>query len=227
MRLIARLIAAVLSTALALSVAAGDDLPKPEAVLAHADRAPAAHLFAASAEMLNRGRLQDAAFLFYIAQMRRRLDIAHFPPAESGADSPDILLMALSQQIGQAVNPAIMRQPKELSAVLERVRAWTPVTPRNYDPGWKPLRRESDAGAQGAFEKNKKDFLDHFGGLATLLNRPDYFAAFKTLQDFNFGNYEETKKPARVREKEAAEKKMAAIEKELGIEGLYYRRSSN
>lgn len=219
-----RLLAAVLSAALALPVTAGDDLAQAEAVLAHADRAPAADLFTASAAMLGHKRLGDAAFLFYIAQMRRRLDIAHFPPKESGADSPDIALMALSQQIGQAVNPAIMRQPKELSAVLERVRAWTPVTPKTYDPGWKALRRESDTAAQSAFEANRKDFLDHFGGLATLLNRPDYFAAFKTLQDYNFSNYEEMKKPERIREREAAEKKMAAIEKELGIEGLYYRK---
>ena len=216
-----KLITAVLAIVLALPAAAGDDNSQAESVLAHADRAPAGDLFTASAAMLNRQRLQDAAFLFYVAQMRRRLDIAHFPPKESGGDSPDVALMALSQQIGQAVNPAIMRQPKELGAVLDRVRAWTPVTPKNYDPGWKPLRRESDAAAQRAFEASKKDFLEHFGALVTLLNRPDYFAAFKTLQDYNFSNYGEMKKPARIHEREAAEKKMASIEKELGIEGLY------
>jgi hypothetical protein len=222
-----RIIAAVLCSALALSAVAADDAKSPDFILAHADRATAADLFLASAAMLQGGRVQDAAFLFYAAQMRRRLDIAHFPPKESGGDSPDVALMALSQQIGQAVNPAIMRQPKDLSAAIERVRAWTPITPKSYDPGWKFLRRENDAAAQSAFEANRKDFLDHFGPIATLLNRPDYFAAFKIVQDYNFSNFEEMRKPSRIREKDAAEKKMAAIEKDLGIEGLYYRRSSN
>ena len=194
-------------------------------ILANADRAPAANLFIASAVMLGRERTEDAAFLYYAAQMRRRLDVVRFPPTGSGGDSPDVLLGALSQQIGAAVNPAILRQPKQLSAALDRIAAWAPATPKSYEPGWKYSKRTADAAAQSAFEENRKDFLDHFRPIAMLLNRPDYFAAFKTLQDYNFSSFEEMRKPARIKEKEAAEKKMTAIEKELNVEGLYYRRA--
>lgn len=192
-------------------------------ILANAHRAPAPNLFIASAIMLERKRTEDAAFLFYAAQIRRRLDRQRFLPSQSGADDPDIALGALSQQIGAAVNPAIMRQPKQFSAAIERVAAWTPETPKNYDPGWKFAKRP-DYGSKGDLDMIRGGFLEHMRPIATLLNRADYFAAFVTVQDFNFAAFEETRKPERIRAKEAAEKKMAAIEKETGIEGLYYKK---
>jgi len=193
-------------------------------ILANAHRAPAPNLFIAAAIMLERQRTEDAAFLFYAGQMRRRLDVAHFPPSDSGGDSPDVLLGALSQQIGAAVNPAIMRQPKKLSAALDRIATWTPASPKSYDPGWKFTRRTSDAAAQTAFEANRKDFLAHFRPIAQLLNRADYFAAFTIVQDYNFSTAAEMQQPARLKAKEDAEKTMMAIERQLGIEGLYYKR---
>src|SRR5437763_7136810 len=95
-------------------------------VLANVGRAPAMDLFLASAVMLSRQRVEDAGFLLYTGQLRRRLDISRFPPAESGGDSPEVLLGAMSQQIGAAINPAVMRQPKELRAAVTRVAAWKP-----------------------------------------------------------------------------------------------------
>ena len=195
-------------------------------ILANAERAPSANLFVSAAIMLDRERVEDAAFLFYAAQLRRRLDISRFPPSETGGNSPEVLLGALSQQIGGAVNPAAMRHPKELGAALDRIAAWTPATPKGYDPGWKYAERAPDAAVQSAFEANRKEFLDHFRPLATLLNKPEYFAAFKIVQDYNFGTFEEMQKPARIKAKEEAERRMLAIEKELGIEGLYYKRGS-
>lgn len=195
-------------------------------VLANAQRAPAAALFVASAVNITRRDAAAAAYLFYAAQMRSRYDLNRYPPPKDakGGDNPGIPLMALNQQIGAAVNPMIMRQPKVLSEVLKRLETFKPATPPNYDPGWKYGPPVANDEAMKLFSEYQREFLSHFRGLATLLNDPDYFAAFKTVQDFNLGTETEARIPAKVKAKQEAEKKMAAIEKQRGIEGFYFHK---
>jgi TonB family protein len=59
--------------------------------------------------------------------------------------------------------------------------------------------------------------------MARLLATPEYFQAFKTLQDFNLDTSANAKKPERVAAAKAAARKMAEIEKRMGIPGLYIR----
>jgi len=193
-------------------------------VLSHSQQAPAPHLFIASAAAMRSNRLQDAAFLFYAAQLRARFDLARFPPTETGGDSPGVLLAALSQTIGAAINPAIMREPKSFADVVARVSAWSPATPFSYDPSWKYSAIDAKAGKR-KFDEQRAGFVKQFGGLATLLNDAQYFAAFKTLQDYNFATPAEKQDAKRIKAKNAAEATMLAIEKKRNIEGLYYHRS--
>ncbi|MGZ4807819.1 MAG: hypothetical protein ACXV7D_00695, partial [Thermoanaerobaculia bacterium] len=188
-------------------------------VLAHSQEAPAPHLFLASAAAMQTGALQNAAFLFYAAQLRTRFDLARYPPKGTGGDSPGVALGALREQIGAAINPAIMREPKAFAAVVERVSAWSPATPAAYNPSWEYTAVDEKAGKK-ELDERRASFVKQFGALSTLLNDAQYFAAFKTLQDFNLGG--QPHDAAHVKAKEAAEATMLSIEKKRNIEGIYY-----
>lgn len=192
-------------------------------ILSHATEAPSMHLFIASMAALANDRLEDAAFLFYAGQLRARFDMARYPPKQSGSESPAVLLGALNQQIGGAVNPAIMREPKAMAAAVKRIEAFKPATPKGYDPGWPHATANAAAGA-AQFAENHASFLRQIGGMSTLLSDPEYFAAFKTVQDFNFAPPDQTRDPKRVKAKTAAEAKMKEIEMKKGIEGIFYRK---
>jgi hypothetical protein len=192
-------------------------------ILARAQEAPAMHLFIASAVALQTKALEDAAYLFYAAQMRTRYDLTRFPPKGTGADSPGVALGAMSQQLGAEINPAVMREPATFAKVVTRVQAWKPSVPSGYSPGWEYTAvREADA--QRQFTEHREGFTRQMGGLSTLLNDSEYFRAFKVLQDYNFSPYDEQQKPARLSEKKSAEAKMLEIETARGIEGIFYRK---
>src|SRR5262245_44249996 len=59
-------------------------------VLAHLAAAPASVMYVASARGLELGRLEDAGFLYYAAQLRARFDLKRFPPVDKGGDSPGV-----------------------------------------------------------------------------------------------------------------------------------------
>jgi hypothetical protein len=114
-----------------------------------------------------------------------------------------------------------MREPATYAKVVERLKNWTPATPKGYDPGWEyTAAKESDAKKE--FSNYQAVYLEHFEGMSALLNDPEYFAAFKVLQDFNFSPYEEQQKPKRIKARDAAEAKLRAIEEKRRIEGLFY-----
>jgi hypothetical protein len=190
-------------------------------VLAHAQEAPSPHLFIAAAAAMSSNRLSDAGYLFYAAQLRGRYDVARFPPKGKGGDSPTVLLGAFSQQIGGVVNPAVMRDPKAFAEVVTRVSKWTPVTSGGYSPTWEYTSNEAAAGKK-VFDTQHAQFVKQFGGLSTLLNDPQYFAAFKVLQDYNMSPQKPT--PAQEKAKSAAIDTMMSIEKQKGIEGLFYKK---
>ena len=191
-------------------------------IVQHAQEAPAPHLFIASASAVSSDKLEDAAFLFYIAQMRARYDLSRFPPKGSGGNSPGVALAAMSQQIGAVVNPSVMREPKTFSKVIARVNAWQPQTPAKYSPGWEYATTNPDAGKK-MLDTQRAAFNKQFGALATLLNDPQYFAAFKVVQQYNLDG--SPSDDERIKAKSAAEATMTAIEKKKDIEGLYYRRT--
>ena len=197
-----------------------------EFILTNSQRAPALALFMAAAGAQGSQRVEDAAFLFYAGQLRARLDLARFPPKGAGGDSPAVAIGALSSQIGQAINPAIMREPKSFKNVVEKVAAWMPTTPADYDPGWEFTSKTSEATAMEEFNARREDLVSHFRGLSTLLNDPEYFTAFKTLQDYNLGSLADMQNPTKIKAKEAAEKKLRSIETSRKIEGLFYRKPS-
>jgi hypothetical protein len=207
-------------TAIESAASPSDAVAPMEYILEHSTEAPAVHLFVASAVAMSLNRFEDAAYLFYTAQMRSRYDLARFPPKGTGGDSPAVALGALQQQLGAELNPAIMREPAAFAKTVSRVQSYKPAVPAGYDPGWEyGAVNEADAARQ--FAQHRDVFVKQMGGLSTLLNDKEYFAAFKTMQDFNFSTYEEQQKPARIQARNTAEAKMREIEQKKGIEGLY------
>ena len=192
-------------------------------VLARPDGIGSVELFQASAVAYQLGRIEDSGFLLYAAQLRARVDLDRFPPKGEGGDSPAALIGALSMQIGQAVNPALMRDPRLFGSALTRLRAWDPVAPAPYDPGWEHGPEKPAAEAKADAERLKRGMLGPAQDMARLLETPEYFEAFRALQDFNLDTTGEAKKPERIAAARAAERTMAEIEKRLGLAGLYTR----
>ena len=174
------------------------------------------YLFIASKTAFNLGRLEDAAFLFYAAQLRAKFDIDRYGLSTQGANSPTIYLGFLRQTIGQSINPAVMRQPATFAAVVKRIEQWEVVpSPQAFypefdtkmNPKLPPEQWPSHAAAL------RKEFLSVFGRQARLLNDPEYFEAFRFVQSMNFGEVPSTpENQARFKKSmatmEAAEKRL-------------------
>jgi hypothetical protein len=195
-----------------------------DSVLAHASTTSAIHMLEASLAALRLGRLEDAGFLFFAGKLRGRIDMECFPPIGQGGDSPGVALSALGFQIGGALNPAIMREPKSFKAAIDRVRAWDVQMQRGYDPGWKHTSPKPAAEARALAAKAKEEYLEPADGLATLLNTPEYFEAFKIVQDYNFSDPKEQVKPKARERMDQAQKQLREIEERKGIEGLFYKK---
>lgn len=193
-----------------------------EFILAHADRAPVVDLFVASAAAMGNDR-EDAAFLYYIGQLRAQLDLKRFPPEGQGGDDAGQAIAAIKQGIGPTLNPAIMRQPVAYKSAIERVAQWHPVTPKDYEPGWTYARVEPESDALDYYNEYRHEWLLHMQNMATLLNDAKYFSAFKTLQDYNMAT--DPKARPSEKAKNAAEKTMRDIETSRQIEGLYYEKN--
>jgi hypothetical protein len=195
-------------------------------VLAHMAGAQAAPLYVAAVRSVELGRLEDAGFLYYAGQLRTRLDLKRFPPVHEGGDSPGVALAALSQQVGSVVNPAVMREPRVFKAVIDRVRAFDLETPPGYDPGWEFAGAPAPAEARALSASVKQEYLKPAEGMVTLLNTPEYFEAWKVVQDANFAPYDGKPHPERVAAVEKATLQLRAIEERMEIEGLFYRKNA-
>lgn len=188
------------------------------------------YLLMASNTALRLKRVEDAAFLFYAAQIRVKFDFERYEiSARPDGNNAVTYLGFLMQTTGQGVNPAIQSQPKQFAAVIQRIESWEVVPSANaFYPefkeakGFKVSRDEWPALAQSI----KSDFLERFGRrYARLLNDPEYFAAFKVVQDANFSAVEPD--DATRKRVQAATKAMEDIEARLfpGPSALQQRRT--
>ncbi len=195
----------------AVSTAALDRIVKNSDVIS------AAVLYSAVSVAVREKRVEDAAFLFYIARFRGQFDADLFPSVGKGGDSPLTALSALQQQWGSVINPVVMGNPPMFATVLARVKAWAPAVPEDYQPGWQYTGRGEEGRARAAMEGPRTQFLDSMGGLCTLLQDPAYFTAFRTGQDYN--TLRNRSRPTMQAFQEAMQT-MARIEKEKGIQGI-------
>jgi hypothetical protein len=203
-------------------VTRGDDsVSALKEVLTNSESVSAVPLYTASGVALREKQLEDAGYLFYVARFRAQFDKEMFPPTETGGNSPMVAFGALQQQLGGAVNPALMAEPKVFSKVLTSVKSWTPRVASTYNPGWLSSKKGSQEQAEASLQDGKKKFLEGMGGICTLLQDHAYFAAFRVGQDYNLKRGSE--RPSQ-EAYDAAMKTMERIETEKGIQGIASKR---
>ncbi|QYM79997.1 hypothetical protein K0B96_05100 [Horticoccus luteus] len=187
-----------------------------ETILRDPQAISAITLFTAAGVAHRAQRVEDAGFLLSIARLRAAFDEKMFPPTSRGGDSPLTLLAALSQQVGDAVSPALASDPQLMRRALNRIKAWQPTAPAGYAPGWKFKKRGAEKSAQATLADERAQLVRQLDEFCTLLEDPDYFAAFKIGQAYNLSpdGAGPTKDAY-----DHAMKTMARIEKQKGLHG--------
>jgi len=200
-------------------------------VVQHADTVPSFLLLLASAKAIALNDFENAGFLFYSGQIRAQFDLQRFPPTVKGGDSPTTALGTLKKQIGEVVNPRVFRQPQVYSRIIHRLEQWMIATKADYNPGWE-YHDQSVGGndlqswEKETFNKIKSEHLVFARGFSKLLNMPEYFAAFKTVQDYDMASKSFRDVPANKRAMQDAENIMKHIEKKRKINGMYFKKGN-
>ena len=172
-------------------------------------------LFTAATDAAKSNRLEDAAFLFYVGQLRYRYELALFPPDDQSGEAE--ALAAYRQELGEAINPAVFRDPPALRAAMRRYDAWTPEIASGFKPVWKASHPGDPKQARSQMLSTKQDFSHHMNNISTLLNDPAYFRAFAVSQDCHLKPEPSKPNPAACT---SATEAMERIERSRHIEGF-------
>jgi hypothetical protein len=195
-------------------------------VLSNLDMARADVLFMVSMGALELKRIDDAGFLYYAGQLRARVDQQRFPPVGTGGGSPMVAIGALRQVIGAEINPAIMREPTVLAAVLTRLDAWSVGTAPGYDPGWEYTTARTAADVKALTDTVKAEYLRGGREILSLITIPEYLAALRESQAAGEADMsDETKLNAALERHRKARERMCAIEKQMKIQAACSNRS--
>jgi TonB family protein len=157
-----------------------------DALAADTSRVGPMQLFLASNTALRRGRIEDAGFFFFAAQIRVAFDFDRFDvsPRADGNNAATYLGF-LRQTIGSQVNPAVMKDRKAFAAVVARLERWDPVpAAAAYYPEFEKARVKLPqvrwAETAGSL---KTQFLTKFARRTlTLLNDDEYHRALLDVQ---------------------------------------------
>ncbi len=188
------------------------------AIVADASLVSPMLLFFAAQTAYSLNRLEDAALLFYGAQLRASFDFSRFDiPNTPDTGHTARYLSFLRKTIGANVNSAIMLQPKRFAAAIERLERWNVVpSPQAFYPefananGFKTPAEKWPSMAATL----KGRFMLEFGRKqARLLQDAQYFEAFKIVQAMNLGQVTDT--PANRDRFQKANEEMVAAEKRL------------
>ncbi len=175
-------------------------------------------LFFASQTAFSLNRLEDAAFLFYAAQLRASFDFSrYYIPGTPETGDTARYLSFLRKTIGHNVNSAIMVQPKQFATVMDRLERWTVVpSPQAFYPEFANAKGFKTPAAKwpSMAATIKGRFMLEFGRKqARLLQDAQYFEAFKIVQGMNLGRIPDT--PADRDRFQKANEEMVAAEKRL------------
>lgn len=175
-------------------------------------------LFFAAQTAFTLGRLEDAGFLFYAAQVRASFDFSRFDvPGTPETGDTARYLSFLRRTIGNNINPVLMSQPPRFAAAINRLETW-PVVPslQAFYPEFANAKGFKTPAAKwpsmGATIKGR--FMLEFGRKqARLLQDSQYFEAFKFVQSMRLGQSPDT--PANRERFQKANEAMEAAEKRL------------
>jgi len=144
-------------------------------------------LLLASNTALRLGRVEDAGFFLYAAQVRAAIGFERYDaPRRADGNNAATYLGFLNQTIGEQVNPAIMRDRAQFGAAIARIERWDPAPAAD---AWQPefagaTLKLPEARWAASAAAIKERFLTGFGRRTrTLLNDPEYYEAFAIVQD--------------------------------------------
>ncbi len=146
-------------------------------------------IFQSSIEAWKQSNTEEAAYLFYAAKLRAVCDEQLFPPKAEGGNSPFIAFGALSQVIGESLNPEITNDPEAYKRVIDRINALNPLPEVGYKPSWeyKAINNIEEAKRSCLSYKEKVSKLDQ--RQSKLLLNKEYFLALKRIKEYNLSTF--------------------------------------
>jgi len=167
-------------------------MPLIDAFVADNSLASPMFLYLAANTAFRLGRVEDAAFLFYGAQLRRAVDFQRYNiETTANSNNAATYLGFLNQTTGEAINPAILRLPAAFTSVIARLEQWDVVASRRaFYPEFAEAKgfKISEADWPELARRTKQGFMDQFGKrMVTLLGDKQYFEAFSFVQRVNLG----------------------------------------
>jgi hypothetical protein len=192
-------------------------------ILQHQQDIPSTHLIFASAQALNMNQLEDAGHLYYAGQIRAKFDLKRFPPKQQGGSSPHITIIDLLREVGSVVNPEVFKNPKVFNRIVVNLAKFPMITKADYDPGWDYKYRLPINKQKEILQEIAKTDIKQLADFSQLLNNPEYFSAFKSLQEFYTLSEEKRELQAYIQSKQNAEKTMLEVEMSMKIVGHFYK----
>jgi len=153
------------------------------------------YLYLAANTAYRIGELKEAAFLFYAAQIRKAFDYKRYGLGKANGDNIQTYWGFLNQALGESLNTAITRSPREFSEVVDMLGKWQVV------PADDALYVKTMYGAyvlpksqwQATADSIKKDFMDNYGyKLKQFLSNPENAEALAFVHDYNFNQIPHT-----------------------------------
>jgi hypothetical protein len=153
------------------------------------------YLYLAANTAYRIGEIKEAAFLFYAAQIRKRFDYKRYGLGDANGNNVQTYWGFLNQTLGESLNTAITRSPREFSEVVDMLGKWQVV------PADDALYVKTMYGAyvlpksqwQATADSIKKDFMDNYGyKFKQFLSNPENAEAFVFVQDYNFNKIPHT-----------------------------------
>lgn len=142
-------------------------------------------IFQASTEAWKQSNTEEAAYLFYAAKLRAICDEKLFPPKAEGGNSPFIAFGALSQVIGESLNPEITNNPEAYKRVVERIVALNPVPEVGYKPSWEYQAINNIEAGKRSCLSYKQQSTKFYQRQAKLLLNKEYFSVFQRIKAYN------------------------------------------
>jgi hypothetical protein len=143
------------------------------------------YIAASTAEQL--GRHEDAAFLFYAAQLRKHFEYER--RGITGNPRSEQYLAFLNHTIGMRVNPVVGRHPKAFIAAIARNERWEiiPAPRASLDElGANPEFKVPASDWPVLARELKEEFMSVFGRkFAVLLADPEFVEAFQYVRAYN------------------------------------------
>lgn len=123
-------------------------------------------------------RIEDAAFLYYAADIRWAYENVLFPPTDTF--NPALYKMARETNHELIAIPLAARA-NVLSKVIARLEKWQPALTDSYRPDWPSETKGDLLAARAAASAQRAAYIDLLRGYSTLAQDPVYLATAEQL----------------------------------------------